>query len=267
MKDIEYLKKSGVDIQSSLDIFGSADIYNEKLGEFLVGVHTKIKQLIVFMQKQDLMNYTSMVSSLAEDANIYGFKELAKVAQTHYDKSSKGDYYYISGHINDLINECNKVIILIQEYSNEVEEDTIKKVESKSKDSNAYTSNTILVVDDSNIIRNFVQKIFSDSYNVGTAKDGKEAIQILDENKDNDYIKAMLLDLNMPKIDGFGVLEYMRQNDYLDKIPVSIISGDCSKKTIDRAFTYDIVDMLGKPFNNSSVKSVIEKTLMVHSEK
>ena len=77
----------------------------------------------------------------------------------------------------------------------------------------------------------------------------------------------MLLDLNMPKVDGFGVLEYMRQNDYLDKIPVSIISGDSSKATIERAFTYDIVDMLSKPFNNSSIKSVVEKTLMVHGEK
>ena len=45
-------------------------------------------------------------------------------------------------------------------------------------------------------------------------------------------------------------------------MPVSIISGDSSKETIDRAFTYDIVDMLGKPFNNKSVKQIIEKTIM-----
>lgn len=267
MKNISYLKDKGIDIDNSLSVFGSSDIYNEKLGEFLVGVHTKIKQLIVFMQKQDLPNYTNYVTSLASDARIYGFTSLANQAEIHLDKASRGDYYYISTHINDLINECNNAIILIQEYLNGVEETTIQKVESKSNDSNAYTTNTILVVDDSNIIRNFVQKIFNEDYNVGTAKDGKEAIQILDENKDNDFIKAMLLDLNMPKIDGFGVLEYMRQNDYLDKIPVSIISGDSSKATIDRAFTYDIVDMLGKPFNNSSIKSVVEKTLMVHSEK
>ena len=79
---------------------------------------------------------------------------------------------------------------------------------------------------------------------------------------DNDYIEAILLDLNMPKVDGFGVLEFMRQNDLLERMPVSIISGDSSKETIDRAFTYKIIDMLSKPFNEQNIKSVVEKTLI-----
>ena len=78
----------------------------------------------------------------------------------------------------------------------------------------------------------------------------------------NDNIEAVLLDLNMPKVDGFAVLEFMQQNGLLKKMPVSIISGDSSKETIDRAFTYDIVDMLKKPFNDQSIKMVIEKTMI-----
>ena len=66
----------------------------------------------------------------------------------------------------------------------------------------------------------------------------------------------------MPKVDGFAVLDFMKENDLLKKMPVSIISGDASRKTIDRAFEYDIVDMLSKPFNEQSVKSVVEKTLV-----
>jgi putative two-component system response regulator len=66
----------------------------------------------------------------------------------------------------------------------------------------------------------------------------------------------------MPKVDGFAVLEFMRENDLLNKTPVSIISGDSSKETIDRAFTYNIVDMLEKPFNNQSIKTIIEKTVV-----
>ena len=119
-----------------------------------------------------------------------------------------------------------------------------------------------MVVDDSNIIRNFVKRIFSEEYNVGTAKDGEEAIEIIKANKDNDFIEAILLDLNMPKVDGFAVLEFMRQNGLLEKMPVSIISGDSSKETIDRAFTYQIVDMLEKPFNEQNIKMVIEKTMV-----
>ena len=74
-------------------------------------------------------------------------------------------------------------------------------------------------------------------------------------------IKAMLLDLNMPKVDGFAVLEYMKKNDLFDKIPVSIISGDSSRETIQKAFTYPIVDMLEKPFNEQTIRTVLQKTL------
>ena len=128
-------------------------------------------------------------------------------------------------------------------------------------DSLEFDTKTILVVDDSNIVRNFVKRIFSEKYNVAMAKDGKEAIDIINANSVTDFVEAILLDLNMPGVDGFGVLEYMRQNNLLKKMPVSIISGDSSKETIDRAFTYEIVDMVTKPFNDSNIKSVVEKTI------
>ena len=134
--------------------------------------------------------------------------------------------------------------------------------ESTESTGEVYTTKTILVVDDSNIIRNFVKRIFSDEYNVGTAEDGAQAMEILKANKDNGLIETVLLDLNMPKVDGFAVLEFMRQNNMLGAIPVSIISGDSSKETIDRAFTYEIVDMLEKPFTEQNIKSVIEKTML-----
>ena len=119
-----------------------------------------------------------------------------------------------------------------------------------------------MVVDDSNIIRNFTKKIFEEKYNVGTAKNGQEAIDIIEKNKRNKFIVAVLLDLNMPKVDGFAVLEYMQKNDLFDSIPVSIISGDSTKATIDRAYQYPIVDMLEKPFSEKSIRSVVEKTLL-----
>ena len=65
----------------------------------------------------------------------------------------------------------------------------------------------------------------------------------------------------MPQIDGFAVLEYMQKNNLLKEMPVSIISGDSTKETIDRAFTYPIVDMIKKPFNDTDIKRVVEKTI------
>lgn len=263
MKSIDYLEKNGVDVKKSLELFGDINKYNDNLGAFLVGIHSNINKIIELMQNRDLANYAVYAHSMKTDAKYFGFNELADKAYEHELKAKDGDLYFISNNINDLIDETNKVIITIQEYMNDNE--AVKDIKTSSED--VYDSNTILVIDDSNIIRTFVKKIFSDNYNVGVAKNGEEAIKIIEANKNNDYIQAILLDLNMPKVDGFAVLEYMRQNDLLDKMPVSIISGDSTKETIDRAFTYEIVDMLNKPFNDKSVKEIVEKTIIYKENK
>ena len=262
MRDIKFLEENGVDINKSLELFGDSNTYNETIGEFLVSIHSKINELIKYMNSNDMANYSVYVHSLKSDAKYFGFTKLSDMAYEHEKKSKAGDLYYVTSHINDLIKETNNAILLIHEYMNDADENKeqkeLNKIESTGE---VYDKKTILVVDDSNIIRNFVKRIFSDDYNVGTASDGEEAISIIKANKDNEFIEAILLDLNMPKKDGFAVLDFMKENDLLKKIPVSIISGDSTKDTIDRAFTYQIVDMLEKPFNNQSIKMIIEKTL------
>lgn len=257
MKNINFLKNKGVDIDGSLNLFGNVETYNTTIGEFLVGIHNKIKNLVSFLQSRDMANYAIYAHSMKSDAYNFGFRKLGDLASLHEEKSKVGDIYYITEHINDLITETNNAIVLIQEYMNGKD----NEVELIENDSLEFNSKTILVVDDSNIVRNFVKRIFSEQYNVALAKDGKEAIDIINANSDTDFVEAILLDLNMPEVDGFGVLEFMRQNKLLKKMPVSIISGDSSKDTIDRAFTYEIVDMVAKPFNDKNIKSVVEKTI------
>ena len=65
----------------------------------------------------------------------------------------------------------------------------------------------------------------------------------------------------MPKYDGFQVLEYFKTNNLFNKIPISIISGDDTKDTIDKAFKYDIVDMLNKPFSKDNILNIVNKTV------
>ena len=264
MKSISFLEERGVNIKKSLELFGNEETYNETIGEFLVGIHSKINELIKLLNNKDLANYAITVHSLKSDCKYFGFLTLADMAYEHEMKSKAGDIYYLNSHINELIGEVNKAIVLIQEY---MSGDEANNATDKKDLGEEYKEKTILVVDDSNIIRNFVKRIFSENYNVGTAKDGEEAINIIKANQNNDFIEAILLDLNMPKVDGFAVLEFMRENNLLKKMPVSIISGDSSKETIDRAFTYEIVDMIEKPFNDQSIKMVVEKTLFLKEMK
>ena len=69
---------------------------------------------------------------------------------------------------------------------------------------------TILIADDSNIIRNLIERMVGDKYNILAAVDGKEAVEIIDKNASN--LAGMLLDLNMPNVNGFEVLKHLKDN-------------------------------------------------------
>ena len=117
----------------------------------------------------------------------------------------------------------------------------------------------IIVADDSMIIRNIIEKALSDQYVVLKAGNGKEALKHITDKKYE--IVGMLLDLNMPESDGFTVLNYFKNNNLFKKYPIVIISGDDTSETINKAFTYDIVDMLNKPFTGDKIKSMVERMI------
>ncbi len=122
----------------------------------------------------------------------------------------------------------------------------------------------IIVADDSKIISNIVDRAFRDEYEILVAFNGREAIDIV-KNDVNGDIVGMLLDLNMPEVDGFAVLDYFKENNLFKRIPVCIITGDVQKERIDRAFNYDIVDVLAKPFTFENVREEVEKIINLSS--
>lgn len=124
----------------------------------------------------------------------------------------------------------------------------------------------VIVVDDSKIVRNLISKVLTNYYEVLTATNGDEALELVAQNFDKDII-GVLLDLNMPEYDGFTVLEYFKLNNLFKKIPVCIISGEDSKDGIDRAFKYDIVDMLNKPFTTNNIINMINKMINFKQQK
>ena len=153
----------------------------------------------------------------------------------------------------------NNINALFNEYS------AVEDVPTIDMPVNAITANAtpaivdsrkkILIVDDSSIVRNFLTKTFSDEFCVLTATDGQDAINKLGSLNDSTEIQLLLLDLMMPVVDGFGVLEYLVGNNI--NIPVMIISVDNSKDTINRAFQYNVVDVIEKPFDARKIKDKI----------
>lgn len=255
MRDVNVLINNGVDVQKSLELFVEMDIYNETLGEFLIGVDKKVTDIKAKMEEGDMPEYAILVHSLKSDARYLGFTKLAELSYQHEMESKANNITYVYNNYSDLMTEVNRIIRIVKEYLGE----SITSEVIESPKQNEFEK-AILVVDDSDMIRNYIHKIFNDSYEVIMAHDGQSAINIITADGNN-RIVAMLLDLNMPNVNGFEVLEYFKVNSLFVKIPVSIITGDDSKDTIQKAFNYPIVDVISKPFNERDVKRVVEQTI------
>lgn len=105
---------------------------------------------------------------------------------------------------------------------------------------------TILVVDDSFTNRVLLNKIFSAEYRVEQASDGVEALEMLQRLTD---VAAVVLDLQMPRLDGYGVLDAMRADERLKDIPVVVDTGSDDVQSQLKALDCGAVDVLIKPFN------------------
>ena len=255
MKNKNVLIENGVNLEKSLELFGDMETYDEVLKEFLSGIDERLKKLKSYKEIADMSNYAILVHSLKSDMRYFGFEELADELYKHELKSKENNMYFVYDNYDSLIDSIINMINISHKYFGEVDKLIINydKIEIIDKP-------TILVVDDSNIILSFVNKIFNDRYNVMSATDGKEALEIISDNSKYNII-AMLLDLNLPNVNGFSVLNYFKQNDLFKNIPVSVITGIDDEEIINYAFTYDIVDVLRKPFNEINVKNVLEKTI------
>lgn len=117
----------------------------------------------------------------------------------------------------------------------------------------------VLVVDDVELNRDILEEILKDEYTVIQAENGKRALEII--QNDQEEIAVILLDLIMPEMDGFQVLEVIKENKWMDKMPVLIISGENSVEIEKKCFDYGISDFIKKPFDNKLVKKRVKNVV------
>lgn len=116
--------------------------------------------------------------------------------------------------------------------------------------------NQIIIVDDMEINRDILEEIMEDEFEVLTAVDGKQGLEMIREHQES--LAAILLDLIMPEMDGFAVLRELHKEEELDRIPVLIISGEDSVKAEKRCFEYGISDFIRKPFDGILAKKRVK---------
>lgn len=117
----------------------------------------------------------------------------------------------------------------------------------------------ILVVDDAEVNREILYNILKDDYIVEMAEDGQAALERMQES--HSEMAALLLDLHMPKLDGFAVIEEMKKNDWISRIPILIISSEHAVEVENQCFQQGVSDFIHKPFAASIVKNRVKNTI------
>lgn len=176
----------------------------------------------------------------------------------------KSDSYEVNNainYINELLGDLkNKNKKVLQNYAEKITIEVNKTHES------------LLIVDDDNLTRNIFKKVFENNYNIIEAKNGAEAVEIIEKNivvnngETTENIVGIFLDLKMPIMDGFGVLNYLNDKRLISRMPVIIISADDAKETKEEVYKYEIADMLEKPFNYDLIKKRVNNMVRMYAK-
>ena len=122
----------------------------------------------------------------------------------------------------------------------------------------------ILIVDDSEMNRMILSEMLKGEFEILEAENGSVCLDMLSRYEMK--ISLILLDIVMPGMDGFGVLEYMNRNNLIKDIPVIMISGEDSGEVIKRAYEMGVSDYIKRPFDMEVVHRRVLNTIKLYAK-
>jgi two-component system chemotaxis response regulator CheY len=115
---------------------------------------------------------------------------------------------------------------------------------------------TILTVDDSRTMRDMLMMTLKDAgYDVVQAEDGEDGLEKLAERRPD----AIITDINMPKLDGFGFIEKVRQDPSNMAVPILVLTTESEQERKDRARAAGATGWIVKPFNPSKLLDALRR--------
>lgn len=131
-------------------------------------------------------------------------------------------------------------------------------------DNKNKTKQKILIVDDSEMNRSILSEMLGGEYDVIEAENGAEAIAVLE--KSITELSLILLDIVMPVMNGYEVLETMNSNRWIEDVPVIMISAESSPSSVDRAYDLGVADFISRPFDSRIVHRRVINTILLYSK-
>lgn len=127
----------------------------------------------------------------------------------------------------------------------------------------AQQKQKILIVDDSEMNRAILADMLGE-YEIIEAENGEEAVALLQEQVDD--IVLVLLDIVMPKMNGFGVLQVMQENNWIEQVPVIMISAESDSVQVEKAYEMGVTDFIARPFDAIIVQKRAVNTIMLYAK-
>lgn len=122
----------------------------------------------------------------------------------------------------------------------------------------------ILIADDSEMNRSILADMLEDEYEIMEVENGVQAVAAIE--KYGVELSLLLLDIVMPEMDGFGVLMVMNEQNWIEDIPVIMISAESSPAYIDRAYEMGATDFIVRPFNEMVVRRRAVNTILLYAK-
>ena len=122
----------------------------------------------------------------------------------------------------------------------------------------------ILIADDSEMNRSILADMLGDEYEIIEAENGVEAIGCFQQM--GSEISLVLLDIVMPEMDGFEVLEMMNKYHWIEDIPVIMISAENTAAYVERAYELGVTDYINRPFDDLVVHRRVINTIMLYAK-
>ncbi len=116
MKDVEFLKNNGVNVDQGLEILGDMEMYDDTLNDFLEENETRLNDLNTFKTNGDMENYAIAAHAMKSDSKYLGFTKLAEIALDHELKGKENDSNYVTEHFNELEQEAQRIISIVKQY-------------------------------------------------------------------------------------------------------------------------------------------------------
>ena len=208
------------------------------------------------IKKENFFNKLVQIQSDIHAANVPGFPKLQLSVSIGGVISSKET-------VEHAVMQADKLMYQAKEHKNMVvTEDNASYVAPGV--ANRKARQQILIVDDSEMNRAILSEMLKKDFDILEAENGKECLDILQQYGMG--ISLVLLDIVMPVVDGFEVLDVMVHNHWIEDIPVIMISSEDSSSSVKKAYEMGVSDYISRPFDARVVYRRVFNTIKLYAK-